>query len=175
MFDIHFDLTGVNKLCDKLKKELKSVKGSRAGYIGNQSYPNGLKVSDNALIQEYGATINVTPKMRAWFRHQGFPLSKNTTTIRIPPRPFMRMALKDQKQWAKYVEENFDTNQDGTMTLMQIAKTVAEMIKTSMQDAIDSNIEPTNSGMTVKKKKSSHSLIDTGLLRGSIQTEVIKE
>lgn len=175
MFNVKFDIKGVNNLCDKLKKELKSVKGARAGYIKKKKYPNGLDVSENALIQEYGARIHVTDKMRGWFMKQGYPLKRTTTEIIIPPRPFLRKALKGQKEWVKYMNEMFDANQDGTMTLKQIAMNIALMMQDAIQEAISSNIPPPNSEMTKERKKSSSTLIDTGLLRSSVQSEVIKK
>lgn len=175
VFNVKFDISGVDKLCDKLKKDLQSVKGARAGYINRKQYPNGLDVAKNALIQEYGTTIHVTDKMRKWFAAQGYPLKKTTTEIVIPPRPFLRKSLKAQKQWVKYVNEMFDANQDGHMTLLQIAKNIAEMIKDAIQESISSNIAPSNSDMTIARKKSSSTLIDTGLLRSSVQSGVIKK
>lgn len=175
MFNVKFDIKGVNNLCDKLKKELKSVKGARAGYIKNKKYPNGLSLQQNALIQEFGARIPVTDKMRGWFMAQGCPLKKSTTEIIIPPRPFLRKSLKAQKEWVKYVNEMFDANQDGTMTLRQIAMNIALMMQDAIQEAISSNIPPPNSEMTIAKKKSSSTLINTGLLRSSVQAEVIKK
>ena len=39
MLSVKFDIKKVNKLCDSLKEDLKSVKGARAGIIENQKYP----------------------------------------------------------------------------------------------------------------------------------------
>lgn len=182
MFSVKFDIKKVNKLCDSLKSDLKSVKGARAGIIENKKYDNGWDLISNALLQEYGATIFVTPKMRAWFRHQGFPLRKDKTTIVIPPRPFLRKALKKQKEWVKFVNEFFDANQSGGMTLKQIAKIIGNMMEKAIKDAITSNIPPEKSAVSIelesrKRKggaKSSGTLRDTGLLLGSIHNEVIK-
>ena len=194
VFNVKFDISGVDKLCDKLKKDLQSVKGAKAGVLKNTAYPpkenknkdpnkkevkksqKTLKVWENALIQEYGAVIPVTKKMRGWFLAQGFPLKKSTTEIIIPPRPFLRKALKNQKVWAKYVNEMFDANQDGHMTLYKIAKNIAEMMQDDIQEAISSNIPPENSEITKKNKRgSSRTLMDTGLLRSSILGAVIKK
>ena len=182
MFNVKFDIKQVNKLCENLKKELKSVKGARAGIIENQKYENGWDLVSNALLQEYGGTIQVTPKMRAWFRHQGFPLRRDKTAIVIPPRPFLRSALKKQKEWVKFVNEYFDADQSGGMTLKQIAKIIGGMMEKAIKNAITSNIPPPKSEVSIelesrKRKggaKSSGTLRDTGLLLGSIHNEVIK-
>lgn len=181
VFNVKFDIKQVYKLCENLKKELKSVKGARAGIIENQKYENGWDLVSNALLQEYGATIEVTPKMRAWFRNQGFPLRKDKTSIVIPPRPFLRKALKQQKNWVKFVKEYFDADQQGGMTLKQIAKSIGQMMEKAVKEAITSNIPPAKSQVSVelesrKRKggaKSSGTLRDTGLLLGSIHNEVI--
>lgn len=182
VFNVKFDIKKVTKLCDSLKEELKSVKGSKAGIIENKKYENGFDLISNALLQEYGATIPVTDKMRAWFRSQGFPLRKDKTTIVIPPRPFLRKALKKQKEWVRFVQEFFDADQSGGMTLKQIAKNIGLMMEKAIKEAITSNIPPEKSRVTVeleaKKRKggaqSTGTLVDTGLLLGSIHNEVIK-
>ena len=101
------------------------------------------------------------------------PLKKSVTTLRIPPRPFLRKALGRQEEGAKYVKEYFDANLDGTISMQEIARNVALMIETAIKDAIDSNIPPANSPRTIALKKSSHTLIDTGTLRNSVHNEVI--
>lgn len=182
MFNVKFNIKKVTKLCDSLKTELKSVKGAKAGIIENKKYENGFDLIANALLQEYGATIHVTDKMRAWFRHQGYPLRKDKTTIVIPPRPFLRTALKRQKEWVKFVQEFFDADQSGGMTLKQIARNIGLMMEKAIKEAINSNIPPAKSKITMelegKNRKggaqSSGTLRDTGLLLGSIHNEVIK-
>lgn len=174
MFSVKFDITKVNNLCDKLKKDLKSVKGARAGILKDKAYENGFSLIQNALVQEYGTIIRVTPKMRAWFKYQGCPLKRTTTQIVIPPRPFLRNTLKNQKKWVKYVNEMFDANQDGGMTLRQIASVIGSMMQKGIQESINSNIPPPNSGFTIARKGSSRTLIDNGTLAGSIHYEVIK-
>ncbi|MBO7735241.1 MAG: hypothetical protein J6S67_21935 [Methanobrevibacter sp.] len=182
MLSVKFDIKKVNKLCDSLKDDLKSVKGASAGIIENQKYPNGLDLISNALIQEYGCTIHITDKMRKWFYYQGFPLRKDKTSIVIPPRPFLRTALKRQKEWVKFVKEFFDADQNGGMTLKQIARQVGVLMEKAIKEVITSNMPPEKSQVSIelesrKRKtgtKSSGTLRDTGLLLGSIHNEVIK-
>lgn len=149
MFKVTFDITGVNKLCEKLKKELKSVKGARAGYIHDKRYPNGLSLVQNALIQEFG-------------------------TEHIPPRPFLRNTIKrNEKKWANFLKEYFNANMDGHMTLKMIALNIALMMQGDIQKSILSNTPPPNKPSTIRQKGSSKTLIDTGLLLNSVQSEVI--
>ena len=46
-----------------------------------------------AAVHEFGCTIQVTPKMRAYFHYQGIHLKSSTQFIVIPPRPFLRPVL----------------------------------------------------------------------------------
>ena len=147
MLKVEFDIKDVKKLCDKLKKQLKTVKGARAGYIKDKAYPNGFSLIKNALVQEYG-------------------------NDKIPSRPFLRRSLKDAKKWTQYINEMFEPENE--LSLEQIAGQIGLMMKKSIQDSIDSDIPPPNSPETIKRKKSSHTLIDTGTLRNSVQSEVIR-
>ena len=75
-----------------------------------------------ALILHEGATITVTPKMRAWFRRRHVetgglvrPLKQSTQAIKIPARPFFRQSLIENKEvevelrqrWGKAVDDTF--------------------------------------------------------------------
>ena len=59
----------------------------------------GVKRSDGedavqiAAVHEFGCTIAVTPKMRAYLHYQGIHLKAETTHIHIPARPFLRPIL----------------------------------------------------------------------------------
>ena len=53
-------------------------------------YPEPSKEGGVAMIQEYGARIPVTPKMRAFFRSRSAYLSRQKTVIVIPERSFLR-------------------------------------------------------------------------------------
>lgn len=143
MFKIDVKLKGVDEYCKDLKKELKSYRGVRVGYIGKESYPNGLTVAKNALIQEYG-------------------------TERIPPRPFMRKAFKEKDQWANLFTKIWNRG------IKSAFLNVGNAMTTSIVKSITSNIPPPNSAATIRRKGSSKTLIDTGLLMNSIHTELLK-
>ena len=48
-------------------------------------------------VHEKGATIQVTPRMRAYLHAQGLHLAATTEAIIIPPRPFIRPAFERQR------------------------------------------------------------------------------
>lgn len=50
-----------------------------------------------AAVHEFGKTINVTDKMRAYLRARGLHLRYSTLTIHIPERSFERSAFNENK------------------------------------------------------------------------------
>lgn len=69
----------------------------RVGIIGNaatQKHPDSaLTNAELGAIHEFGCTITVTEKMRNYLHSQGIHLKKDTTTVVIPTRSFLRMPL----------------------------------------------------------------------------------
>ncbi len=55
-----------------------------------------IKLEDLFQVHEFGATIAVTPKSRAFLHYIGIHLKKETTVIRIPPRPALFLATRRQ-------------------------------------------------------------------------------
>ena len=51
------------------------------------------KEANIAAVHEFGCTIAVTPKMRAYLHHKGIHLKAETTHIHIPARPFLMPVL----------------------------------------------------------------------------------
>ncbi len=56
---------------------------------------SGENLVDIAWVHEFGCTIGVTEKMRAYLHSQGVNLKKSTRYIRIPERSFLRATLND--------------------------------------------------------------------------------
>jgi hypothetical protein len=50
-----------------------------------------------AAVQEFGATIKVTPRMRAFLHAKGLHLKPSTKAIVIPPRPYVRPAWEEDQ------------------------------------------------------------------------------
>ena len=57
-----------------------------------------------AAVHEFGCTIQVTPKMRAYLHYQGIHLKASTQYIHIPARPFLRPVLLGSDFKAKVAE-----------------------------------------------------------------------
>lgn len=144
--DINIDTKELEGLIDKTIEELKKAKGVKVGYIDGQSYPNGLEIRKNALIQEFGNEI-------------------------IPPRPFIRKAIDtDTDKWKTFFTDNLKKE----ISVKKIVGLTGQVIKNSLVESIDNMVDPPNAPATIRKKKSSHPLIDTGTMKNSIQTEVLK-
>lgn len=80
-----------------LMKDLDQKYSIRVGIIGEKAaekHPDsGLTNAELGAIHEFGATINVTEKMRGYLHKIGIHLKKDTTSIVIPTRSFLRMPL----------------------------------------------------------------------------------
>ena len=62
------------------------------------------KEANIAAVHEFGCTIKVTPKMRAYLHYQGVHLKPSTQMIYIPARPFLRPVLDSSDFRAKVAE-----------------------------------------------------------------------
>ena len=80
-----------------LMNDLDQKYSIKVGIIGSQAYEkhpdSGLTNAHLGAIHEFGATINVTDKMRAYLHHIGIHLKPETTTSVIPTRSFLRMPV----------------------------------------------------------------------------------
>ena len=107
-----------------------------------------------ASIHEFGCTINVTPKQRAYLFKKGLKVGK---TIKIPERAFLR--------------GGFDENRDKVMQRAQqcVADVAAgKMLSSKIKDYARDLSSPANHPFTVEQKGSSNPLVDTGDMIGGI-------
>lgn len=71
-----------------------SIKIGIIGKEATQKHPDSdLTNAELGAIHEFGATITVTDKMRNYLYSQGLHLKKDTMTVVIPTRSFLRMPL----------------------------------------------------------------------------------
>ena len=81
------------KNLNKIMKELDQKYSIKVGIIGSKAYEkhphSDLTMAELGAIHEFGATINVTDKMRGWFWfNEG--IHKSNKPIVIPARSFLR-------------------------------------------------------------------------------------
>ena len=161
-------------------EELAEAKGLvKAGIMeGSRNYA---EVIEYAPSQEFGAQIEVTPKMRKFLAYNfDIHLRPDKTHIIIPPRPFMRTTFEEH--WQEWVELLAGYLRSG------VAPEIAlEYVGIRMQDdiiaKIKSNMPPPLSDATKKIKSmpeqspenADRTLYHSGQLAHSIDYEVIPE
>lgn len=168
-----------------LAKEYHVKVGLLADKGGSDEVSKDLDLAGLGAIHEFGATINVTDKMRAFFRHQfGINLKKTTKTIVIPARSFLELPITQQtKKLEKYMIEPFDDIEtveywiaekgDLMSVAMMLGGAGVRLINEAFETSGWGNWAP-NSPLTIAQKGSAMPLIDTGKLRQSITYEVQK-
>lgn len=86
----------VFKRLNNLMKDLGQNYSIKVGIIGEEAYQkhehSDLTMADLGRVHEFGATINVTDKMKGWFWHNA-EVHKSNKPIVIPTRSFLRMPL----------------------------------------------------------------------------------
>ena len=147
----------------------------------NMGAGENIDMAGIGAVQEYGAEIPVTDKMRGFLRHNfGINLKKTTTHIRIPARSWLYAPIKDagfRKTIYDYVgdEELLEEYADKDI-MKQLANIIGEVGLQQIHKAFDNggiNGEwAPNSQVTISKKKSSKPLIDKGDLRSTVMFEV---
>ncbi|ETS31164.1 hypothetical protein PTE_03118 [Photorhabdus khanii NC19] len=114
--------------------------------------------------------IDLTTAFR--WRHR-FLASAAANNINIPERSFLRSTFNENKgkyanKLAKSIKSELKNNGDPQQALEKLGEIVARDVKRKIQAGID----PPLSQATIKRKKSSKPLIETGQLLQSITYEV---
>lgn len=159
-----------NRIGDVLRsiKKLKNKK-INVGVFGN----SGEDIVTIARVHEYGCEIPVTPKMRAWFAYQGFPLKQSTRVIKIPERSFIRTGFDENidnivRKVEKLLPQLLESHVNQHIFMDMVGLEFARMIQKKLKKLK----EPADSSMTVQRKGSSNPLLDSGRLVGSIRHKV---
>lgn len=129
---------------------------------------------DIAIWQEYGVNIPVTVRMRWYLHFAGLHLKPNTTMIRIPARPFMRQTADTQgKKWMdltdRLVTQTFFRQMTVPAALAQLGSVMQADIQKTIAGGHFRRLHP----FTVRRKKSSRPLVDTGQLRQAVSFKVV--
>lgn len=175
-------ITGKMKQIAKMLGKQYTVKiGLLAGKGGDKPVSENMDLAGIGAVQEYGAKIKVTDKMRNFFRYKfGVNLKKSTEYIEIPARSWLYAPIKDgdfRKTIYDYIGdiELFKETIDGN-ELKRLANIIGEVGLLQIQKAFENggiNGEwPANSQITIDQKGSSAPLIDTGELRRHVTFEV---
>lgn len=123
------------------------ISSVEVGFFSSARYEDGTPVAAVAAANEFG--------------------------VGVPERPFVRPALAAAKRPVDTIIKNsVDPLQ---MVIEQnVASRIGEQVRNEIIDAITKFTTPANAPATIAAKKSSHPLIDTGLMRASVTYKVHK-
>lgn len=168
----------------KIAEQMAKHYTVKIGILAETNKPVGenIDLAGIGAVQEYGAEIPVTDKMRAFFRyHFGVNLKKSTTSIKIPARSWLYEPIKDpgfrkmiydyigdQGLFEEYADKDFMkelAQYIGEVGLLQIHKAFAN-------GGINGEWQP-NSPLTIANKNGkTKPLINEGDLSRQIAFEV---
>ncbi len=141
----------------------------RVGIVAPEDSGEAVK----ANVNEYGARIKVTKKMRGFpSAAMGVHLKKDTKEIVIPERSFLRSTFENDgklKRMLKPLDDVTDENFNPKKALNQVGILGAK----SVRRTINSGVEPENSDLTKRNKGSSGTLRDSGRMRQSIKHAIV--
>ncbi|HJH14168.1 MAG TPA: hypothetical protein K8U76_02735 [Bilophila wadsworthia] len=147
----------------------------RVGVLEGATYTDEsgrtIPVAEYAIYNEFGATIRVTPKMRAFLHYKGIHLSAETEELHIPARPAVRTTVDEYgDDWAQTLAGLLNRGLDPEMALRQ----VGELASADMKRTIESWSQPPNAPATIESKRSrrDNPLVDSGDYVDSIDYEV---
>lgn len=168
--EVFLDTTNMERALEDAQRQINKIKRKKIkiGVLGNDS-----ELQMIAHVHEYGADIPVTPKMRAWFAYQGYPLKASTTVIKIPERSFLRSGRDKNKARIEnkvktLLPDVIQNNVSVHVFMDMIGQEYAGLIQKELRNLS----APPNAQMTRERKGSSNPLIDTGRLLGAIKHEV---
>lgn len=93
---VRVNLGGLDELLDSLKEKYSVRVGIQGEEAQAKHEGSTLTNAELGAVHEFGATINVTEKMRGFFWHK-WGIHKSNKPIVIPTRSFLRMPLLDSE------------------------------------------------------------------------------
>ncbi len=177
----------------KLAQEMNKSYSVKVGLLGNKGgseevSPN-LDMAGLGAVQEFGARIKVTDKMRGYLAYAfGVHLKKTTKEIVIPPRSWLQKPLERGNELSKKVRQNaklakedielselFISEYGENGILLDLAYAVAqgaiELIDEGFQSSGFGEWQA-NSPLTIAQKGSAMPLIDKGDFRRAVTYEI---
>lgn len=173
---------------DKYKKFLAKMAeiagGVKAGILEDATNANtkgGAGIAAYAVWNEFGVpNIPVTEKMRAYMHYQGVHLKKDTTSISIPPRPFMRTVAKERpKVWVGTMVGHIRGRASNPAVWKEALGKAGEQMVKDIQNSIQNGSWTPNAPLTVKwksergKSQPDKPLFDTGDMFHAVAFKVV--
>lgn len=147
-----------------MKRKLDSINGT-AIEVGVLKGKNAWLAS----IHEYGCSIPVTEKMRAFLHYNGLHLSPETTVITIPERSFLRTGYDENRD--NVMEKAVILLAEvasGSMSAEALYQGVGLELSSKIKDYARNLDSPGNHPFTVDRKGSSNPLVSSGDMIGGI-------
>lgn len=164
------DTNNVNKLLRTLTKlQRKKIK------IGILSKEDG-KILTIANVHEFGVTIYVTKKMRAYLHRIGIHLKKETKVINIPERSFIRSGFDENKDdMGNKVSMLISNLINDDIDVDTFYEAIGHYCVGKIQEYLTDLSNPPLSPVTLENREhgGSNPLIDTGKLRDAITFEIV--
>jgi phage gpG-like protein len=135
---------------EKLLTKMANAPHVAVGILQDEKRDDGFSMVDLAIVHEYGSKDG-----------------------RIPQRSFIRSTCDENRQeHAKVMSQLKQKYIDGKLTMNQALTQLGEVVSKDMVQTINRGVDPKLADATIRRKKSSKALIDTGRLKGSITHEV---
>lgn len=158
-----------------LKEKLKHLHGKKVkvGVVGESDS----KLLTIAAVNEYGANIAISAKMRKFLPSIGIHVKKETTHIVIPERSYIRSTFDNKKYFSELkkklqapFEQVLNDKRDPETLLDLIGLQYVANVKKTIVDMK----EPENHPATIERKGKGKGLLrDSGRLLRSISYEVV--
>ncbi|MGG0666964.1 hypothetical protein ABE073_00285 [Lederbergia citrisecunda] len=126
-----------------------------------------------AGVQEFGARIPVTDKMRAYLASQGMPLKESTKEITIPERAFIRIGFdKGVDDVYRLVEKYIDEAVAGSLPAKAFLEMLGDEMRDQIRDHADDLRSPANHPFTAEEKGKNDPLEESGHMIDSMEVKV---
>ena len=126
-----------------------------------------------AGVQEFGARVPVTDKMRAYLASQGLPLMASTKEIVIPERAFIRTGFdRGVDDVVRLVEKRIDEAIAGSLPAKVFLHMIGDEMRDQIRDHADDLRNPANHPFTVEEKGENDPLEDSGHMIDSMEVKV---
>lgn len=135
---------------EKLLEKMAKAPHVAVGILQDKVVSKGFSMLDLALVHEFGSKDG-----------------------RIPQRSFIRSTCDaKQKEHLNLMAKVQGMYLAGKIAMKQALHTIGSVVEKDIVQSINRGIEPDLKPATIKRKKSSKPLIDTGRLKGSITHDV---
>jgi phage gpG-like protein len=158
-----------------LHDRLKELNGARVrvGIVGESDS----KLLTYAAVNEYGANIKITPKMRNFLHWIGIHVKNETTHIIIPERSYIRATFDNKKVFDKLkkkIQPLLKSVLNGGNEASDILDFIGLQLTSDVKQTIANMKEPVNHPVTIKRKGEGKGLlVDSGRLTNAISYEVV--